>query len=696
MDEFWDDDIDSLEPNALQELENNAILQSTQAQKKYDLDYGFEDEDLDDAVVSLQLPSRALPPQPPPTSLQPPAYGPIRPPPPLPRPAPSIPTRYQPSQAPRPNASAQELTALQAQILDLKSRLTTKDGEISIVRKRLEKSAQDHERELQALKKQSADQVSRHERALEAAKAAEVSAATELEFARRDLREEVHRAKRKETGTPNKNAPAKSWGIADGFEDVEMVGSPSRGQRGKNAGGPVARSVVEPPARLTRTPTKGKRKRTAMDSPVMALETHSEDVAASDHPACPEQASIAAPRASAVDYIKVILNHSAAHGRPLTFECLAAFAVPSRSAESIASVLFQKLASTGSPEEPMRLPIEFCEQVIELWMECHKKECLAPIPELVSLVAFTLQLHTVGVAPSIAVSLLPVAMNTCLEVAIPRYHSPGGGDPTDSKFKKSREHIDTGRILSLLYMVAAGCAASPVSPSSITASVVDFWSQVPPEFLCILLSPKQPLRDFLTMLRLLCTSVLPTSIGPISPDCTAHDMAQSVINRVSASLTEPLKWDVDREQQHDIHVAILQTLSAFARSPFGLLELATSETVIPRLVTLLSGSIDELYAGEMHYVPAEEGAAGGLQKVVTQTMMLLHMLVTNHECAASADVSGKLAKATGGSQKYLLSLARLNFAEDLVSEETAELAHELLELAVTSEEGEEIGAVFGG
>lgn len=331
MDDFSDDDLDALNVNVLQELENNAI-QFTQAQKKYQpsqtqpqlqapLEDDFEDDDLDDAVVqdelgdtSVQPPSRVVPQQqttwdgpmpipasrfrpqpvasssrppitaptsshplqPPIARAPPPSYSQIRPPPPLARPAPSI---YQASQAPRPTGpSSHELTSLQAQILDLKTRLNTKDGEIGIVRKRLEKARADHDRELQTIKKQAAEQVAKHERALEAAKAAQDAATTELQFTRRDLKDELERARRKDgPSTPKKNAAAKSWGIADGFEDVEIAGSPSKGQRGKNIGA-VANVVAEPSLRPTRTPTKGKRKRQAVDSPITALETHSEDV----------------------------------------------------------------------------------------------------------------------------------------------------------------------------------------------------------------------------------------------------------------------------------------------------------------------------------------------------------------------------------------------------------------------------------
>ncbi|KAI1276842.1 hypothetical protein F5Y07DRAFT_365226 [Xylaria sp. FL0933] len=629
------------------------------------------------------------------------AYSQIpRPPPPLPRPAPSIPSRYQPSQAQRQTGNqSHELAALQAQILDLRSKLTTKDGEISIVRKRLEKSREDHERELQIIRAQTAEQLARQERAVEAARAAQESAATELEFTRRDLREEVARAKRHDgPGTPKKNAVVKAWGVADGFEDVEMAGSPTKGKRGKNVG-PVASSVVEPPLKLLRTPTKSKRKRPAIDSPVMALETHSDDVVMLDDVGVDEvavyQVSPIVQRNVPFDYMKVILNHSAAHGRPLTFEYLSHFKLPSKPNESLASILLTKLSIAGDPGDPTQLPIQFCLEVIRLWDACRKEACLAPITELLSLVSFTLQLQTVALAPYIAPSLLPVAMDACYEVAIPRFNNPIPGDPTDEEFVKFRDNIDTNKILSLLYLTALGCATSEPVGGSISSPVADFWNQVHIHFVLMLLNRKQPVDDFVATLRLLCTSVFPDSIGPINPDKPPEVVAQLLIDRISAHLTESPRWDVDEMKLRDVRLAALQTLSAFARSPLGLAQLVKHDWMIPRLVTLLSGCIDELYNGDMQYsLVGRDGEPDGLQRLVAHAMLLLHMIVTTPVNGSTLDMAAKLSKTTGGSQKYLLSLSRLNFADDLVSEDTAELAHELLELAVTSEAGEELGEFF--
>jgi hypothetical protein len=89
-----------------------------------------------------------------------------------------------------------------------------------------------------------------------------------------------------------------------------------------------------------------------------------------------------------------------------------------------------------------------------------------------------------------------------------------------------------------------------------------------------------------------------------------------------------------------------------------------------------------------------------LYHIIAQATWLLHFLVTDPRTADVANTSAKLAASHGGSQRYFFTLARLNFAEeDLVLEagidaETVELAHELLELAVTPDEGEEISAMF--
>jgi hypothetical protein len=322
---------------------------------------------------------------------------------------------------------------------------------------------------------------------------------------------------------------------------------------------------------------------------------------------------------------------------------------------------------------------------------------LAPITELISLVSFTLQLCTVAIAPHIASTLLPVAMDACYEVAIPRFNNLVPGDPTDEAFINYRDHIDTNMILSLLYLTALGCATSEPLGGSISSPAVDFWGLVHIQFPLMLLSRKQPIEDFTATLRLLWTSVFPDSIGPINPDKTPEVVAQLLIDKISIHLTDSQRWDVDEMRLRNVRLMILQTFCAFARSPFGLAQLAKHDWLLLRLVSLLSCSIDELYDGDMQYSSAgEDDFADGLQRLVAHIVLLLHMIIMNPLGGNSNEVTAKLSKTTGGLQKYLLSLSRLNFTDDLVSDETAELAHELVEMAVTPEAGEELEAFFSG
>lgn len=165
------------------------------------------------------------------------------------------------------------VAALQVRLSALEAELTASKGEAAIMRSKYEKAQITHDSEVERLKKQSAELVAKQERAVEEAIAAGRSAATELQFTRHDLREERGRAKLRKTDTtsttPKKN---RTWGMADGFDGLEISVSPSKaqGQRKKDS----APGVIP---LMERTPTKGKRKRPAVDSPTFALETHSGD-----------------------------------------------------------------------------------------------------------------------------------------------------------------------------------------------------------------------------------------------------------------------------------------------------------------------------------------------------------------------------------------------------------------------------------
>jgi hypothetical protein len=218
---------------------------------------------------------------------------------------PPLPNRIIPSQQPSSQSYPNDVvSALQQRVRALEAELNAARGEVSILRTNSTTTAQQHAEEIARVKKLSSEQMQRQGRILEAAVAAEKTASTELQFLQQDMREaSTNRPKRKDTGPASANTSfgngqsgiattpkkgSKTWGVADGFDEMEMS-SPSKGQGRRNNAGSVAANVGE------RTPSKGKRKRSAFDSPVTALETHEYDGVALEKPSGLHQTPLPAP-----------------------------------------------------------------------------------------------------------------------------------------------------------------------------------------------------------------------------------------------------------------------------------------------------------------------------------------------------------------------------------------------------------------
>lgn len=187
------------------------------------------------------------------------------------------PPRYAPSQTQAPMAAPQSdaVSALQLRVRNLERELNMAKGEAAILRSNSTKAQQAHDAELARLKKQAKEHMDKQDRAMERALEGERQKATELQFIQRDMhmQEVANRARRKETGatatTPKKTT--RSWGVADGFDGMDLVPSPSKSNNGraKQASGILAQGE--------RTPSKNKRKRPTVDSPVPPLDTTTTD-----------------------------------------------------------------------------------------------------------------------------------------------------------------------------------------------------------------------------------------------------------------------------------------------------------------------------------------------------------------------------------------------------------------------------------
>ncbi|KAK4188923.1 hypothetical protein QBC35DRAFT_450835 [Podospora australis] len=658
------------------------------------------------------------------------------------------------------------IAALQARLSRLESEVIASKGEAAILRSKYAQIQTEHETAIARLKQQNAEQLAKQERALEEVRAAERNASTELQFAREDLREGFGRARHKRkdgTTTPKKgNKTRADMGMGDGFDTLEVTHSPSKGQaalrrHNSGPGGSSTHAVSE------RTPTKGKRKRPPLDNPSFALETN-EDEARLEHSLrteAIESAVYAPPSAQPYDFLQLVLDHHSLHGQPPTFDLFSRFAFKSEPNHTFASMIFQKLPQLGSSREPKSLLVDFAEMIIDIWQRCLTEQYHAPIYHLASLVLYTMDLNAVAVAPQIISSLVPTCTTTCQLIALLRYRSPDGdlAANSDKVIRRLCSVIDVPQCMSVLYLAALGCMAFPLPDqnepflSGRLLPQARFWRTLAPDFVLMMLSPKQPELDWYGILALLRTSILPRSIGPIPNPVSkasfnkdnnrdeAEELAilsADIVDKVSFFLGESPRWAPRNSlKEVEVRTAALKTLAAFASSPYGAQMIAHSDHAIPRLATVLCWAIDQLYevdpglpfaacqktaqAEDMmdidggvpskkekdNKLTTEERGEGAkkaalLSQLVRNSTSLLHLLLTDSRTASIVDMSAKLAASHGGAQRYLLTLARLNFAAEEPSfleagilSETVDLAHDLLELAVNPDDAEEIQKAFG-
>ncbi|OHE92685.1 DNA repair protein Rad26 [Colletotrichum orchidophilum] len=625
------------------------------------------------------------------------------------------------------------VAALQQRLRTLESELNSARGEVSIIRTKSTKAEQDHVAEVSRLKKQNAEQAAKQERAVEAAIAAERQATTELQFLQRDLKDASTRPRRREAapmsaapGTTTPKKTAKTWGVADGFDDMDIAPSPTKNRGKSRDTGPVAMPLSE------RTPTKGKRKRPTVDSPVMALEIDAQDVIMVDDvgaTAIEVQHPGPAPNILPFEFLQVILDHGSLHGEPPTFDILSRYSYPSDQTTSFASFIFQQLPLMGNPLNPVQLLVDFARLLIQMWSQCLEESFLRPIWDLASLLSFTLQLQTISVVPPIINELVPTLQQSILMVGEARFKSQDGDVSVDAGTEAVQQHIDTSYILSLLSASAAACATTfSETDSGAKTKQAEFWQLINLDLVIIFLTPRQRLDDIISMLDMLCTSSLADSIGPIIPGKDADLAAKMVIDKVSLNLVELPIAVSSASQKYAVRFAVLRTLMAFARSRYGARQVAGHVSVIPRLVTALGELVDILYDlsdpvvdissggfspsrkdlavgttpdGRRDGVDDWNGGRSDASLLISQIILLLHTLVTDPHTVNVANILSKLSISHGGSQRYILSLSRLNFAEeDLVYEgaidaDTVDRAHELLEIAVTPDEGDSIAVSFG-
>ncbi|KAB8297961.1 hypothetical protein EYC80_001738 [Monilinia laxa] len=370
-----------------------------------------------------------------------------------------------------------------------------------------------------------------------------------------------------------------------------------------------------------------------------------------------------------------MLDHRPNRDHLRTLEALGKHALPSSPNESFSSLILGEMPRIGAKKPISEVPSEFCLFLIHLWSKCMDERHYAPIYLFVDILKFALELKTLSIVPHIIDQLIPLVQKTADLVAIPRFKNELP-DPYD-------KDINVSACLALTHLTALGCVPEQ-------EHITRFWKLMRWDFVLLMLSQNQPVSDFEWMLRILSTGVLKGSFGSNpddNPKFRASTNAGHIIERLTYPLFEVLPTSLGKVEADvvlKLRIQIILLMTGMTRSPYAGKALVSHPNAIGRVVSLISDELDNLYD---HKAGHEDSA-----RLISLATRLLFHLVTQYEF----DMQKKLSVIRGGSQKYLLSLARLNFSEDdLVFESGIDpdipgCALEMLEMVVTPEEGEAI------
>ncbi|PVI01845.1 hypothetical protein DM02DRAFT_613372 [Periconia macrospinosa] len=497
------------------------------------------------------------------------------------------------------------------------------------------------------------------------------------------------------SGTPKR--AQKTLPLGDGFDDEDIVmASPSKRRDRFKAATPKQTH---------------KRKRQALnDSPIQALQL-SEPREPSK---APELASFADSRLdmallrnlwkdeSRFNLLQRLLAHRCSDGQNRIFEALAQHSFPSKPDKSLSSIVYDSLSGLRLPSRAHDLALRVCGAFSELWAQCLREQHYAPISLILDAVQFILACEPATIAVDVIETMIPLIITSVdlvatpvleaanrLEARVAALYSPAQRAMTHS--------IDVENCLQLLHLIATSC----VSSLSSEEALMRFWRAMPHKYVLLLLHRNQPLGQMSLMLRILASSALSNSLGPMGID--ARDEAQeqaaveeAVISRLTNLLGESIERipdpegglaeSVEEKAIWQVRLKVLDVLTQFAMTGHGLARLASDHYCIGRLVKYLDYCVASLYGRPLSPTQKDKVAS------INATMRLVHYLMTRGERLMKN-------KLKGVEHAYHVALTRITFSDRLVLEEGIEsqvidMAHHILDENVGPEEGEQLLEVF--
>ncbi|KAJ9619235.1 hypothetical protein H2203_008564 [Taxawa tesnikishii (nom. ined.)] len=597
-----------------------------------------------------------------------------------------------------------ERNNLKKSLEDAKSAASVKTGEISIVRANHDKAAKEYERRIAVMHKLHAEDAIRHKAELEAARKDTEKAETSNRFLEHDLAQETERAKRRKgplendrtrrgttvspTVTPRKNRTLPYRG--DGFDDHEIVSvSPSRSK--ERAETPKAGTKRKRPSHAS----PGSPLPLSIPRPTVAPDTNAQiqDTTA-DYGLPPSQKYDVS-----FETMQLMLNHRPYSGHDRTVEALARHAFPSSSETSLSSLMFDKLSA---PVNDVAMSLRISNVMLDLWGKCLEEKHFAPLYLTVDMIYFMVISQAESLMAALAERFIPMATKTIVLVALPLYYastSPTMTAEVDSTTQaRFNNEICAEYILELLHNMA-------MEASSDLENTRSFWQKMDYGFVLLMLNIAQPVSQITLTLQMMATSTLSNSFGTIAPDSEKQlENERHFLDRMTTLLFESPKVPEDEQPYSDSEVANLRVetisaLSAIAAKTYGSISMAQHRHVIGRLFRFLHLQINSLYdmplnPSDIVVVATTEPSVHSLTiATINITTRLLYQLLHNH--ADLINLREKLAVIHGGHHKFLVSLTRLAFSEQMVfeagiEEEVLDAANEILDAVLSPEEGEAV------
>lgn len=588
----------------------------------------------------------------------------------------------------------QENEQMRRELAEAKMLAETKSGEIAIIRSKQARMAEEYDRQLSSLRNSMADEANKHKEEVETAMSEGKMLATENIFLQQDLAEEAHqlrnfKSKQRDDPKDAPTTPRKSRALPfrDGFDDDEIaVVSPSKSA-----------------ARAKRsTPTvPGKRKRRAsQDSPApLQLSPAREllgDNASPDisGPSFDEERPSYGTSRNDHQILKRLMNHRMILGQETDIEALANIAFPSDPERPISTLLLDELAKLDMGS----YVVEYMSIVGPLWHRAIAERFYQPVPRFQAIARYILMMDDIPLT-ELVTSIVGVLQDSVEVNAVPRFRfSPAAREKQRVLRQTPRSdlqpQVDSTDALRLLYHISSELL-------HVKSALDSFWSHIRHTFILVMLHGSQPLKDIVLILHLLSTSIRPDSFGPImSSEQDQADVQRWIVDRLTFMLSESAQPDEGVEPYTPLDICamrleVLLLLESLAFNPgasshdHGSIIIAAHPNALARLFRSMHDELDALYSS-----PPEQDLRVAL---VNGLMRLIFGVMRRH--GPAINMQEKLACVPGSKQKHLVVLTRLAFCDGSVLEagiddETVDMAHELLEEWTNPQEAEALAEVF--